>query len=65
MLSFIRVTLVKVSLYRNGNPKAELGSRVWEIAMIALAIFMFRGMWTFGNLENSGMIQVWLNGPFQ
>ena len=43
-MSFIRVALVMVFLHSNENPKTEIGTRDWGIAMIGLTMFVFRGM---------------------
>ena len=49
MLTFIRVAIVIVSLYKNRTlTMTEVGTKDWSIAVIALAMFLVDGMQTFG-----------------
>jgi hypothetical protein len=44
MLSFIRVALAMVSLHSNANPKTEVGTRDWGVAVIGQTMFLFGEM---------------------
>lgn len=35
-----------MSLHGNRNPKTEVGTRDWDVAVIGLIMFLFGGMWT-------------------
>lgn len=35
-----------MSLPGNRNPKTEVGTRDWDVAVIGLIMFLFGGMWT-------------------
>ena len=48
MLSCVKVVLVMVSFHSNGNPKTEVGTRDWGIAVIGLTMVLFGGMQIWG-----------------
>jgi hypothetical protein len=54
-LSFIRVALVMGSLYSNGNPKTDICTKEWGIAVIDMACFCLEecGSWKFGKQWNA------------
>ena len=53
------------SLHIHANPKIEVGTRDWGVAVIGLTMFLFGAMWILVTLDSGsiGMLKMGLNEP--